>query len=89
MELSLFKGMHTGLDSLYVAMRFYGADKRSDLDNLCKLMLDALVKACVIDDDRKIAALFLERSTVRDGRNKFPGKPSTSIEIGEWDAETD
>lgn len=40
-----------------VSLAFFGADKRTDLDNLIKLCLDA-VKGVVWKDDRQVHQLF-------------------------------
>lgn len=83
-ELTPYKGRYTNKDSLYVGVLFHGANKKADLDNLVKLVLDALVKAQVISDDSKVMALVAERAEVSDKRNAFPGMASTTIRVGEW-----
>lgn len=69
------RGRYTGTD-VGVTILFYGADSRSDLDNLGKFYLDALVKAGVIKDDRYVKMLYLER---REG-----GEPRTEMTVAEW-----
>lgn len=65
---------------------FYGPDPRSDGDNLFKLIVDAVVKAGVIDDDNVgvlVQGSFEIRSKEDEG-NPFPGEPSTRVRIGPW-----
>lgn len=56
-----YAGRLKGCKRIAVAMRFYGADKRADIDNLAKFYLDAMVKADLIPDDRYVVSLWLER----------------------------
>ena len=61
---------------LCVSMRFTGARKGSDLDNLCKGVLDCIVDAGIIwdDDQYTVSRLILEVAE---------GEPRVEIEIWE------
>ena len=39
-------------------------DKKRDLDNICKVLLDSLVKAKILPDDSKIHRLYLEKCNI-------------------------
>jgi Holliday junction resolvase RusA-like endonuclease len=48
-----------------MSIDFYESQWRGDIDNLCKQVLDAVVKAGVVGDDRQVTALHLRRMRVR------------------------
>jgi Holliday junction resolvase RusA-like endonuclease len=51
-------GRLAGCRTVKVGCTFYHPHKLADVDNLAKLILDALVKAAVFDDDRDVVYLL-------------------------------
>lgn len=53
-------------DKLQIELLIYPPDnKKRDIDNVCKALLDALQHAGIYDDDFKIWVLHVERREVR------------------------
>lgn len=63
-----------------VTMRFFGAHKLADIDNLAKFTLDALVKSGLILDDRCVAGLELARF------DADPAEARTEVEVAAVEA---
>jgi crossover junction endodeoxyribonuclease RusA len=73
----LARGQTTRGDGYWIGIAiFLGKAQRGDLDNFAKVVLDALVKAAVIDSDAKVEELTLKKA--RDWQN-----PRTEITVRE------
>lgn len=85
-QMLVHQGKFAGQKGLSISTWFYGAHPRSDGDNLLKLVVDAAVKAGVIDDDKVSVVVqgSYECRGVNDEGNPFPGQPSTRVRIGLW-----
>ena len=73
------KGAYFDYGPVLVSMFLYGMREGTDIDNVAKLYLDALVKAAVIQDDSDVHALWVER--------RPPDKDGLRVEVvvGEWE----
>ena len=76
--MQAYEGAMFDVGRVAVSMFFYGTKAGTDIDNIAKLYLDALVKAKVIEDDSVVDALWIERRPVdKDGMR-------AEILLGEW-----
>lgn len=46
-----------------IEISFHRSMTKSDIDNLCKPIIDCLVKSGIVPDDRKLERLSIEKST--------------------------
>jgi Holliday junction resolvase RusA-like endonuclease len=80
-QLLVHQGMFKGETRLSFFCGFYGADPRTDGDNLFKLVVDAAVRAGVIDNDRFVLHGGFEKFPVEHVSNPCPGQPATQITV--------
>lgn len=80
------QGAFKGGTGLALSTWFYAPDPRADGDNLLKLIIDAVVKAGVIDDDnvKVLVQASFEIRAKESENNPFPGQPCTRVRIGDW-----
>lgn len=83
--LLAYRGTFKGMRGLSLVGLFYGADSRADGDNLLKLVVDAVGRAGVIDNDRFVVHGEFTKLPVGDPSNPLPGEPSTKITIREYE----
>lgn len=74
-----YKGAYFDAGPVLVSLFLYGLKQGTDIDNVAKLYLDALVKAEVIRDDSEIHALWVECCP--------PDSDGLRVEVvvGEWE----
>jgi hypothetical protein len=78
MAMLPYKGAYFDVGPVLVSLYLYGMKEGTDIDNVAKLYLDAMVKAGVIEDDRVIHALWVERRPAdKDGLR-------VEAIVGEW-----
>lgn len=77
-DLAPFRGAMLHAEQVEIAFIIHGAHGSQDADNICKLYLDALVKAAVIRDDniRRVPRLLIEARPLEG-----PGEPRVTIYI--------
>lgn len=76
--MSDYKGAYFDAGPVLVSLYLYGTKAGTDIDNVAKLYIDALVKAKVIQDDAEVYALWVERRPPdRDGLR-------VEVVVGEW-----